>query len=120
MTFNPATSSDVMLNEIVDANLYEKILVQINKDFGLANEAIDFPASTKPNELVIQLVEKIHRLIHDKFAEYLNLLYIIDVSEKDIKSLDGSDLVILAQQVSYLILRREYQKVWFRNNYDQK
>ncbi len=109
-----------MLSEVIDAKLYDKILVQINKDFGLANEAIDFPASTKPNELVIQLVEKIHRLIHNKFAEYLNLLYVIDVSEKEIKSLDGSDILSLSENVTYLILRREYQKVWFRNNFDQK
>jgi hypothetical protein len=39
------------------------------------------------------------------------------VPEKDIKALDGSDLSQLAEDVSFLILRREWQKVWFRNNY---
>jgi hypothetical protein len=38
-----------------------------------------------------------------------NLLYIIDVSE-DEKKMDGSDLVILAEQVSFLILKREGKK----------
>jgi hypothetical protein len=73
--------------------------------------------SIAPEELKIQLHEKIYRLIQYKFAEYLNLLYIIDVPENEIKQLDGSDIVELAGQVSFLILKREWQKVWFRNNY---
>jgi hypothetical protein len=43
-----------------------------------------------------------------------NLLYIIDVSE-DEKKMDGSDLVILAEQVSFLIQTRR-QKVWFKKS----
>ena len=38
-------------------------------------------------------------------------------SEEEIKKLDGSDLLILAEQVAFLILKREWQKVWFRNKY---
>ena len=44
-------------------------------------------------------------------------LYIIDVPEEQIKSLDGSDLVELAEQVAFLVLKREWQKVWFRNKF---
>mgnify|MGYP003608609202 FL=1 len=51
------------------------------------------------------------------FAEYLNLLYIIDVSEEQIKKLDGSDVFKLSEDVTFLILKREWQKVWFRNKY---
>ena len=93
------------------------MIEQINKDFNLANEGIDFPKSISPNELKIQLHEKIYRLIQYKFAEYLNLLYIIDVPEDQIKKLDGSDIVELAEQVSFLILKREWMKVWFRNRF---
>ena len=110
-------NTDLLLHEAEGQNLYLKLIEQMNKDFNLANEAIDFPLSISPNELKLQLHEKIYRLIQDKFAEYLNLLYIIDVSEDEIKKLDGSDLVILAEQVAFLILKREWQKVWFRNKY---
>jgi hypothetical protein len=65
--------------------------------------------SISPNELKIQLHEKIYRLIQYKFAEYLNLLYIIDVSEDEVKKMDGSDLVILGASL-FLILKREWQK----------
>ena len=110
-------SSEVLLLEAENENLYDKLLDQINKDFNLANESIDFHSSTKPNELLIQLQEKIYRLIQYKFAEYLNLLYIIDVSEEEIKKLDGSDISQLSQQVAFLILKREWMKVWFRNRF---
>ena len=110
-------NTDLLLTEAEGENLYLKLIEQMNKDFNLANEAIDFPLSISPNELKLQLHEKIYRLIQYKFAEYLNLLYIIDVSEEEIKKLDGSDLVILAEQVAFLILKREWQKVWFRNKY---
>ena len=110
-------SIDLLISEAKSINLYFKLIEQINKDFNLANEAIDFPLSTKPEELKVQLHEKIYRMIQYKFAEYLNLLYIIDVPENEIKQLDGSDISELAAHVSFLVLKREWQKVWFRNKY---
>ncbi len=110
-------NADLLFQEAQNEALYLKLIEQINKDFNLANEGIDFPMSISPEELKIQLHEKIFRLIQYKFAEYLNLLYIIDVSEDQIKKLDGSDLVILSEEVAFLILKREWQKVRFRNKY---
>jgi hypothetical protein len=110
-------NTDLLLQEAEKEKLYVNLIIQMNKDFNLANEAVDFPLSLSPDELKIQLHEKIYRLIQHKFAEYLNLLYIIDVSEDEIKKLDGSDLVFLAEEVAFLILKREWQKVWFKNYY---
>jgi hypothetical protein len=108
-------NTDLLLSEAQKEELYTKLVAQINKDFTSANESIDFPISVSPIDLKLQLHEKIYRLINHKFAEYLNLLYIIDVPEDQIKKLDGSDLVELSEQVAFLILKREWQKVWFRN-----
>jgi hypothetical protein len=108
-------STDLILAEAAAESLYVKLLDQLNKDFNSANEPVDFPKSTTPEELKIQLHEKIYRLIQSRFAEYLNLLYIIDVPEKQVKALDGSDIVELSKEVAFLILKREWQKVWFRN-----
>ena len=110
-------STDELLSEAEKQNLYSKLIEQINKDFNFTNEAVDFPQSTTPQELKVQLHEKMYRLIQYKFAEYLNLLYIIDVPEETVKQLDGTDLVELSEQVSFLILKREWMKVWFRNHY---
>ncbi len=117
MLYKVPESSEVLFLEARKLDLYPKLLEQLNKDFSLANEPVDFPKSTSPEELIVQLKEKIGRMLHHRFAEYLNLLYIIDVPEKDIKNLDGADLEILSQNVTFLILRREWQKVWFRNHF---
>jgi hypothetical protein len=117
MNFITPINTDLLLSEAESENLYSKLIEQINKDFNLANEGIDFPMSTSPEDLKIQLNEKIYRLIQYKFAEYLNLLYIIDVPEDQIKKLDGSDISELSKQVAFLILKREWMKVWFRNRY---
>ncbi|PJE41261.1 MAG: hypothetical protein CUR32_08775 [Flavobacterium sp.] len=108
-------NTDQLLSEAENENLYSKLIEQINKDFNFANEAIDFPQSTSPYELKVQLHEKIYRLIQYKYTELLNLLYIIDVPEENIKQLQGMDTTELAEQIAYLILRREWMKVWFRN-----
>jgi hypothetical protein len=110
-------NTDSLLSEAESENLYLKLIEQINKDFNLANEAVDFPVNTSPAALKIQLHEKIYRLIQYQFAEYLNLLYIVDVAEDQIKKLDGSDISELAGQVAFLVLKREWQKVWFRNKF---
>lgn len=110
-------NTDQLLVQAEKESLYLKLIEQINKDFNLANESVDFPLSTSPSELKVQVHEKIYRLIQYKFAEYLNLLYIIDVPEDHVKQLDGSDLVLLSEQVAFLILKREWQKVWFRNKF---
>lgn len=111
------SSIDSLINQAEEEHLYFKLIEQTNKDFALANEAIDIPLDVFPFKFKDLVHEKVLKLIQFKFAEYLNLLYIIDVSEAEIKKLDGSDLVQLAEQVTFLILKREWQKVWFRNKY---
>lgn len=115
--FSAPLNIDLLLNQASKENLYLKLIEQINKDFNLANEPIDLPITVEPEELKVQLHEKVYRLIQYKFAEYLNLLYIIDVPEDQIKKLDGTDLVTLAHDVMFLVLKREWMKVWFRTNY---
>ena len=96
----------------------EEELQEFKDEFNIAaNENIDIPLDIFPFELKLLIQEKIIKLINYKFAEYLNLLYIIDVSEDQIKKLDGSDVFKLSEDVTFLILKREWQKVWFRNKY---
>ena len=117
MNYLAPTSIDSLIEEAEEQDLYFKLIEQTNKDFALANENIDIPLDIFPFELKLLIQEKIIKLINYKFAEYLNLLYIIDVPEDQIKKLDGSDVFKLSEDVTFLILKREWQKVWFRNKY---
>lgn len=112
----PATFND-LVQEVNDIGLYKKLIEQLNKDFLLANIDLDFDEEILPSSLKLILHETLYQLIQEKFADYLNLLYIIDVPEKKVKQLDGSDIVQMSEQVSFLILLREWQKVWYKHQY---
>lgn len=112
----PVTFDDLIV-EANQLNLYQNLILQLNKDFKLANIDLDFHEDILPTSLKLILHDTVFKLIQEKFADYLNLLYIIDVSEIQIKSLDGSDTYKLSEEVSFLILRREWQKVFLRNKF---
>ena len=111
------TTFEALVDEANNSELYTKLIKQLNKDFLLANIDLDFHEEILPSSLKLLLHETIYKLIQEKFMEYLNLLYIVDVSEKQVKALDGNDTLKLAEDVSFLIFRREWQKVWFKNKY---
>lgn len=106
-----------LVQEATKIDLYGKLVKQLNKDFLLANIDLDFDETILPTSLKLLLQETVFNLIQNKFSDYLNLLYIIDVPEKKVKQLDGSDMMKLSEDVSFLLLLREWQKVWYRNNY---
>jgi hypothetical protein len=114
---NLPSTFEALITEANQLNLYKKLLLQLNKDFLLANIFFDLEEEISPSNLKLLLHETVYKLIQENFSEYLNLLYIVDVSEKQVKALDGSDTLKLSEAVSFLILKRVWQKVWFRNRY---
>ncbi|WOD45280.1 hypothetical protein [Hwangdonia lutea] len=111
------TTFDALIEEANQSDLYHKLIKQLNKDFLLANIDLDFHEDILPSSLKLLLHETVYKLIQEKFTAYLNLLYIIDVSEKQVKALDGEDILKLSEAVSFLILKREWQKVWYKNKF---
>lgn len=111
------TTFDDLIGEANQLQLYTQLVKQLNKDLALANVSLEFDDEVLPTSLKLVLHEKIYELLEKRFMEYLNLLYIIDVSEKEIKQLDGTDLVQMAENVTFLILKREWQKVYYRSTY---
>ncbi len=114
MEFSDSTS---LLNSKANHPLYDKLVTQIIKDFALANIDIDLYPKIEPSDLKTILHEKIYYLILEKFTEYLNLLYVIDVPEKVFKSIKVTDVVEVADQVTFLVLKRELQKVQLKAKY---
>lgn len=97
--------------------LYKKLIIQLNKDLLYANIDLEFDEETLPTSLKLVLQEMVFHLIQNKFSDYLNLLYIVDVSESKIRALDGNDTLKLSEDVTFLILQREWQKVWYKAKY---
>ncbi|NNE77909.1 MAG: hypothetical protein HKN31_12650 [Pricia sp.] len=110
-------NSTELLQKAQENSLYNKLVTQLRKDFSLANIHVDIVSGIASDELRSVLHEKIYFLIMERFSDYLNLLYIVDVPEKAFKEIQVTDVVEVAEQVSFLILRREMQKVWLKSKY---
>jgi hypothetical protein len=97
--------------------LYKELVLQLKKDFSLANLSFDLPSDSNPNELKYLLQKNIHFLIEEKFSDFLNLLYIVDVPEKKARVILDSDKQNISEHYTFLILKRIWQKVWYRQKY---
>ncbi|SDQ24843.1 hypothetical protein [Flagellimonas zhangzhouensis] len=106
-----------LLETVQKEQLYQKLLQQLQKDFELANVSVEIPSDISPTELKSLLHEKIYLLIVEKFPEYLNLLYVVDISEQAVKNIPPSDVVDISAEVCFLLLKREWQKVWYKAKY---
>lgn len=113
MVTNFSNSRDLLMHA-GNERLYEKLISQLQKDFLLANIPIDLTSDMAQENLKNVLHEKIYYLLMEKFPDYLNLLYIVDVNEREFKKIEVTDVVEVAEQVSLLILKRELQKVWLK------
>lgn len=121
MTFN-YPNSNALLASISSQQLYNKLVAQLQKDFKLANIEFSFLEENDaplPQELIAAVREKVYYLLLERFTEYLNLLYIIDIPEAVVKKIKVTDVVEIADQVAFLILKREWQKVWYKNEYSR-
>jgi len=96
--------------------LFELLIQQVERDFRMSvDEDLTFLVST-PLELVQQIQEQLEVIASRTPAKLSMLLYRIDVAEKEIKALEEGDVFNYFQQLTYLIVRREFQKVYFRTS----
>ncbi len=106
-----------LLQNAQENKLYLKLITQLRKDFGLANIPVQMDSGISPEDLKIVLHEKIYQLMMERFSEYLNLLYVVDVPERAFKEIQVTDVVEVAEQVVFLVLKRELQKVQLKGQY---
>ncbi|MBG6133642.1 hypothetical protein IWQ47_005114 [Aquimarina sp. EL_43] len=103
-----------LIDEVSNSDLYPQFLAQLQKDLNRAGIDYDIKSKT-PQDLFSEVAYLLVEKLQNAFNEYLNLLYAVDVSETKIRSLDSEDSVDIAEYAAYLILKREWQKVWYRN-----
>ncbi len=108
-------NSIALLQKIEVENLYQQLIQQLNKDFQLSNLDNTIDLSVTPDQLKEKLSKILLKLLTNNYDDYLNLMYRVDVSEKELVLVQGDDLSIVVDQITFLILKREYQKVWFKN-----
>lgn len=109
-------SSDLLI-DISKNSLYSKLIIQLNKDFSLANFDFNLDAEVSPLILKIELQKAVKNLIVNDFNTYKNILYIVDIPEGLIKNIESSNIDIYTDSIVFFILKRVWKKVWFRNKY---
>jgi hypothetical protein len=106
-----------LLNVAISNELYKALIIQLNKDFQLSNIEEYISEVVTSDDLRRQLNVIVEHLIHNDFDSFLSLLYRIDLSEQSIQKQDNQSTETYIEYVSFLILKREWQKVWFKQNY---
>lgn len=101
------------IKEPVSQELYQKLIVQIEKDFILTGIRYDFD-NLAPNELIVCLNEIMEELLNKQYPTLLSLLYRMDIPESAINF--GDEETVELQLVN-LILRRQFLKIKMREKY---
>jgi hypothetical protein len=111
------TTIQNVIDEAQKLQLYEQLIIQLNKDLVSANTELQFPTNTNPDNLTSGLANFLTELIQHRFSDYLNLLYVVDVSEREAKQITSTNLEDVTLKITFLILKREWKKVWYKNKY---
>ena len=111
------SNSNSLLQYAASCQLYSKLIKQINKDFHAAQAALELPVHIDPDALCNHLREKIYYLLLERFSDFLQLMYIVDIPETAYRDMQSKDVVEIADQIGFMVLKREWQKVWLKTNY---
>lgn len=111
------TSAKLVVQTAIKEQLYVELVKQLNKDFELSNIRTVFLETTAPEFLIVQLEKSIEQLILEDFDSFLNFLYRVDLSEKKVKAIIAEYPGKYVKEITFLVVKREWQKVWFRSQY---
>lgn len=112
-----AKNSIALLEKIESEDLYLNLIQQLNKDFQLSNLDVVFSTTISPIDLKESLGNILRGLITNNYDDYLAFLYRVDVSEKEMIKITATDLPSVVDQITLLVLKRAFQKVWLKRNY---
>lgn len=104
-----------LLNQIQNEDLLKKIIQQINRDINLVGIDYSMDENSSPINLINNLQNFLKEIMQNRFKDYINIMYRIDISENKLIEIHDSDVDILSQKVTLLVLQKELQKVVFKN-----
>jgi uncharacterized pyridoxamine 5'-phosphate oxidase family protein len=117
---NPESNNLTIEKYRHDLEVVRNTAAQIIKDFNLFGIEITFSGNefSAYEELKKQIIPALKNLYKDNHAAFFSLLYRIDVNEKKVQQvLNNSRDDELPEQLSKLILEREFKKALFKKFY---
>ena len=112
---NEREDSITLLKQIESKDLIIPLIRQINKDANLSGLDLDLAENLRPKQIVDQLYQIFQKLVTNNFDGLLNFLYRVDLSESVLKSIQQRMPEKITEHLTVLVLKREWQKVYFRN-----
>ncbi len=103
--------------QLAQVSLFEQLKQQLIKDFNTIGLYPELEQTANPKAFYEELTRVIQYLVEQRFGDFLNLLYRIDISETKIKLHIAQAEENVIRDITLLILQREYQKVWLKLKY---
>lgn len=110
-----SSEESILVKQIESHDLLGNLIQQITKDADLAGAIFTCDKDISAKELVHKMYVFLFQLITADFGTYLNFLYRVDIPERTIKSITEIEPELIVKKVTIMVLKREWQKVWFRN-----
>lgn len=105
----------------INPDLVQQLLLQLEKDFVHSDLFGNYDREKLQGKDIYDIVhEKVKELMNRNYGELANTYYRIDISERQLKDALTEDTSHTESEViTTLILKRELQKVVYRNIYKQ-
>ncbi|MET1258040.1 hypothetical protein ABV409_01795 [Flagellimonas sp. DF-77] len=100
--------------------LFTSLTDQLSKDFQRANLSFETAEDVGPEAFVARLNARVDGILQTRFSAFQNLVYLIDIPEKTMKDIKGSNRSEMIGQTVLVMLKRTWQKVWIRHLHANK
>lgn len=103
------------LTDTKEKEILPNIIMQINKDLQLSGNHYEIDEKCNAQQLVTDLGNIIQKLLQTDFSGLLNLFYRMDIPESLLHKMMNETPDDLTQNLTLLVLKKEWMKVWLRN-----
>lgn len=108
-------SISLLNNELTNKALLDQLIQQLNKDFYRAVQEEVVPSDASVLEIVSNVQIELKILIEKQPNKLSTLLYLIDIPEHEVHNSLKENPDQMIEVLTYLILKRECIKLFFRN-----
>lgn len=93
----------------------KQIIEQLNKDLTLSGNDFQINLNASPKQLIEDLSVFVAHVLNTSPENLSNFLYRADIAESKIAQIIQGSVEEIPQKVTFLILQKEWTKVWLRN-----
>ncbi len=107
-------------NNVTSQKLLCDLILQVQKDLQTTVDSDIVLQCTTPEELVVELSDYLYQILNStNVARFSVFLYRVDVREDKLKALEATDVENYVQKVVFLVLQREFLKVYLKDKYSE-